>query len=254
MDDPTKRFSSRVEHYVCYRPSYPWALVKTLETLGALQPGTTVADVGAGTGLLAERFLEAGYPVIGVEPNAPMREAGERYLAPFPAYRTVDGRAEATGLPDESVGLITAGQAFHWFEPDGARREFARILQPGGWVALVWNSRSLDGSPFLRDYEALLREYGVDYQAVTQLDKSEAELLAWLGRSGQRLTFPNDQRFGWEGLRGRALSSSYVPPAGHPSHEPFLQALRALFEQHREDGQVRLLYTTELYVGQLGAG
>ena len=114
--DPTKRFSTRVEHYVRYRPGYPAAVLGFLKDRCDLSPTAVVGDVGSGTGILAEVFLKNGNTVYGVEPNREMREAAERLLAGHPSFRSVDGTAEATGLADDSVDLVTAGQAFHWFE------------------------------------------------------------------------------------------------------------------------------------------
>src|SRR5689334_18081902 len=175
MSDSTRRFSSRVENYVKYRPSYPPQVVELLANEcgltqvgaeridpqppapGSQPPASLIADIGAGTGLLAELFLKRGYRVLGIEPNREMREARARLLAGYPHYTAIDGTAEASTLDDHSVDLITAGQAFHWFDRERARAEFARILRPSGWVALVWNERRIDSTPFLADYERLLR-------------------------------------------------------------------------------------------------
>ena len=164
--DSTQRFSDRVEAYLAGRPRYPAELVTHLETIGALPRTGVVADIGVGTGLSAEPFLAAGHRVIGVEPNAPMRAAGAEYLARFAAFEARDGTAEATGLAPGSVDLVIAGQAFHWFDPGRFRAESVRVLRPGGWGALIWNDRDLAGTPFLAGYEALLLEYGNDYQAI----------------------------------------------------------------------------------------
>src|SRR6266536_1302519 len=135
--DAKQRFSNRVADYARYRPGYPPAVLDLLRSECNLRPGHVIADIGAGTGLLAELFLKNGNRVFGVEPNREMREAGERLLADYPQYTSVDGIAEATTLADASVDIITAGQAFHWFDREKARAEFARILRPSGWVALV---------------------------------------------------------------------------------------------------------------------
>src|SRR3954470_13160055 len=131
--DPTRRFSNRVEDYIKYRPGYPRAVVGLLEDECGLTRESVVADVGSGTGILSELFLSAGVRVYGVEPNREMREAGERLLAAYESFVSVDGRAEETTLADASADFVTAGQAFHWFEPASARREFRRILRDGGW-------------------------------------------------------------------------------------------------------------------------
>ena len=250
--DPTGRFSTRVADYVRYRPGYPPALVRLLEEECGLARGSAVADVGSGTGLLSELFLRAGARVYGVEPNREMREAGARLLASYTDFVSVDGRAEATTLGDLCVDFVTAGQAFHWFDPAGARREFARILRPGGWVVIVWNDRRTGGTPFLEDYERLLVEYGTDYTEVSARYAEESALSALFGRAEvRRQTFDNEQVFDFDGLRGRLASSSYVPQPGHPNFEPLMRELEALFRRHERAGRVVVEYDTKLFYGRL---
>src|SRR5512146_1480557 len=171
--DSKERFSSRVDAYIKYRPGYPAGVVETLRDECGLAPASIVADVGSGTGLLARILLGYGCRVYGIEPNAEMRAAGERLLEGYPLFTSLGGSAEETGLPDASVDFVTAGQAFHWFDPLRAREEFQRILKPRGWVALVWNERRLDSSPFLEAYEGLLQTYGIDYNQVNHRNVEE---------------------------------------------------------------------------------
>jgi SAM-dependent methyltransferase len=250
--DPTQRFSSRVENYVKYRPTYPQAVVEVLTRECGLTPASIIADLGSGTGLLAQLFLANGNRVLGIEPNQEMREAGERLLAHDPNFISVDGTAEATSLPNACVDIVTAGQAFHWFDIAAARAECQRILKPGGWAALVWNSRVTEATPFLRDYEALLNEHSDDYARVNHQDTvTDDAITAFFGPGWRKATFDNAQVFDYDGLRGRLLSSSYAPDAGHPNHEPMLHDLRAIFDAHQQDGAVSFLYKTEVYYGRL---
>ena len=202
--DHTGRFSTRVADYVKYRPGYPAGVLRLLEAECGFDSTSVVADVGSGTGLLSELFLKNGNRVYGVEPNREMREAGEQLLSSYENFTSVDGRAEETTLDDDSVDFVTAGQAFHWFDPPRARLEFKRILRPGGWVVLVWNDRLTGGTPFLEDYERLLVWYGTDYKAVSGMYAEESMLAALYG-PGEMLTetFDNDQVFDSDGLRGR---------------------------------------------------
>jgi ubiquinone/menaquinone biosynthesis C-methylase UbiE len=149
MADPTRRFSSKVENYIKYRPDYPPAIIGALEAKCQLTPEAVIADIGSGTGKLTRLFLENGNPVFGVEPNQAMRQAGERLLQNYPRFTSIDGTAEATTLASTSIDFVTVGQALHWFKRDQTRLEFARILKPQGWVVLVWNSRQTDSTPFL---------------------------------------------------------------------------------------------------------
>src|SRR5262249_41515214 len=148
--------------YVRYRPVYPADVLTVLEQEAGLTSGSIVADIGSGTGISSQLFLDHGNTIFAVEPNREMRLAAEKQLSGNPRFHSMGGTAESTTLADRSVNFIVAGQAFHWFNRQQARREFARILRPGGFVVLMWNDRRLDSTPFLRDYEALLREFGID--------------------------------------------------------------------------------------------
>jgi ubiquinone/menaquinone biosynthesis C-methylase UbiE len=121
--------------------------VPFLREHGALPSGAVVADIGAGTGMLAEIFLEAGHRVLAVEPNAEMLEACRALAAQHPALEAVEGSAEATTLPDASVDLIAVGRAMHWFDWPHAHREFQRILKPDGWVLVATNGHRDSGAP-----------------------------------------------------------------------------------------------------------
>jgi len=250
--DPKQRFTNRVTDYVRYRPGYPPAVLDVLREECGLSPESVVADIGSGTGLLAQMFLENGNLVYGVEPNAAMREAGEQYLEKYPYFCSVAGSAEATTLPDASEDFVVAGQAFHWFEPKAARAEFRRILRPRSWVAVLWNERVSGETPFQREYEILLRTFGTDYEKVSAKYPQDRRMRSFFGSgAGGKRSFANEQVFDFDGLRGRLLSSSYSPPQGHPQHEPMLAALRQLFDEHAENGRVRFEYQTHIYYGQL---
>jgi SAM-dependent methyltransferase len=250
--NPTARFGDRVADYVATRPAYPPAVLDILRAEAGLTSISTIADVGSGTGLSATLFLKNGNTVHGVEPNVEMRAAGERLLAEYPNSHSVAGTAEATTLPDGSVDLVVAGQAFHWFDPPRARAEFRRILRPGGSVVLMWNTRRVDTSPFLRGYEQLLQRFGTDYREVVHTNVDHAKLAAFFGPGGYRsFELDNEQLFDREGLRGRLRSSSYTPPPGHPHFEPMMAELDRLFDAFNENGWVRFVYDTEVYVGHL---
>ncbi len=244
--DPTQRFSSRVEDYTRYRPSYPRGVVDLLERECGLNAGSRIADIGSGTGLLAGLFLVCGCEVLGVEPNPEMRHTAERLLADRLRFHSVDGRAEETTLPGRSVDFVTAAQAFHWFEPEPARAEFCRILVPAGWVVLVWNER-LRVPGFMAGYEDLVARYGPERPHV-----ETDELDRFFGGTAWRLAkLPNQQQLDLEGLRGRFLSSSYAPLPGTPGHERLMEELNLLFSDHQRNGHVTLLYETEVYFGML---
>lgn len=250
--DPVARFSDRAEDYVKYRPHYSQDVVQAVEQACALRPEHIVADVGCGTGLTAKIFLENGNRVVGVEPNREMRIAGENYLAAYPDFSMVDGSAEATGLADASADFVIAGQAFHWFRPGDTRVEFARILKPAGWVVLVWHDRDLTSKPFLRAYEDFLLRHSSDYEQVAHKYLATYDAL-------QRFFAPdevrlieqhNQQELAFDGLRGRLLSSSYVPKTGE-KYEAMMRELPRLFSSPAENGRVTLEYDTKIFYGHL---
>lgn len=247
----TSRFSGRVENYIRYRPGYPREVLNALKTECGLTSAHVIADIASGTGIWTRLLLENGNPVFGVEPNADMREAGERLLADFRKFTSVAGAAEATTLADQSVDLVTAAQAAHWFDRARSRQEFARILKPGGWLVLTWNERLTDSTPFLRDYENLLLTFGTDYQDVRHERTTEVVNEFFDPAPFQERAFPNFQEFDYAGLEGRLLSSSYVPGPESPKHAPMLRELRRVFDAHAVDGRVRCEYKTRLYFGRL---
>lgn len=253
MTDSTRRFTGRVENYARYRPSYPCAVLDLLETECDLTDASVVADVGSGTGILSELFLDNGNRLYAVEPNEEMREAAERRLGDHFHFTSVAGTAEATTLGDASVDFVVAGQAFHWFAVERARAEFERILRPRGWVALIWNARRTGTTPFLIAYERLLQTHGTDYEQVSEHGRSTAEMVdEFFGPDGYEMeVFDNTQTLDLAGFKGRLLSSSYVPGPGEPGSEAMLREAEEIFHEHHTGGRVTVEYDTKVYYGRL---
>ena len=248
--DSTRRFSDRVDNYVRYRPSYPLAVLDILRETTQLSLEDAIADIGSGTGISASLFLQAGHEVYGIEPNADMRQAAEALLESYSAFHSLDGTAECTNLPAQSMDYVIAAQAFHWFDPVMAKQEMMRILRPKGWILLLWNTRKIDSTPFACAYEDLLKEYGMDYLSIRHRNISPEQLKDFLGDSFQSFTLENSQCFDFEGLKGRLLSSSYMPNEGRPNFMAMITALQLLFDAHQQEGFVTVEYDTELYLGQ----
>lgn len=247
MSSTIERFSNRVANYVKYRPGYPAEVLGLFRTEMALTQGSVIADIGSGTGLSAKLFLENGNRVYGVEPNAAMREAAEDYLKEFTNFISHDGTAENTNLNDDSIDFVIAAQAFHWFNAERAREEFQRVLKPAGFVALIWNERQLETTDFLRGYERLLKKYATDYESVRH-ENIDQERLGDFFESGYEVaTFPNVQVFNFDGLRGRMLSSSYMPAAEHASFPALEKELNELFAKYAESDRIKVFYDTNIY-------
>ncbi|HUB02933.1 MAG TPA: class I SAM-dependent methyltransferase [Terriglobales bacterium] len=248
---PTTRFSDRVENYALYRPGYPSEVLDVLRNECGLRPDHIVADIAAGTGLFTRMLLENGNSVFAVEPNLEMREMGLHQLSRYDRLVSVAGTAEETTLRSASVDFVTAAQAAHWFDLPRARAEFVRILKPEGWCVLIWNERVTDATPFLRDYENLLLNYGTDYEEVRH-ERTTAVINKFFAPTRhQEQVFSFHQEFDHEGAAGRLLSSSYAPLEDHPNHEPMMRELRRIFDLHARNGQVGFEYRTRVYYGNL---
>ena len=251
MSNNVERFSNRVENYVKYRPDYPSEIIPFLVGNCGLTKETIVADVGCGTGISSRMFLENGNRVFGVEPNQSMREAAVKFLVKFPWFIAVDGTSDATTLADASVDIVTAAQAFHWFDPETTKQEFQRILKPGGHIILIWNERQLDTTPFLIEYEAFLIKYASDYGSVRHENVDATELRGFFKKEYGSATFPNTQIFDFEGLKGRMLSASYMPSGLDPIYEQMIEELQVLFAKHNENGKIKVLYDTNVFFSQV---
>ena len=252
VKDATQRFSSRVDNYVRYRPGYPPEVFELLQRECGLAPDSVIADIASGTGIFTRMLAENGNRVFGVEPNDEMRRAGERLLESYSGFTSIAGTAESTTLANHSVDIVTAAQAAHWFDREKARREFVRILKPGGWLVLLWNERRTDSTPFLREYEHLLLAYGTDYREVRH-ERTTAEIADFFSPLPFRSsTLEMRQEVDYPGLEGRLLSSSYTPTSDHANYDAMLRELRRIFDVHQIDDCVSLDYNTLVYYGRLG--
>jgi SAM-dependent methyltransferase len=249
MKNPTELFSDKVKNYLAYRPGYPTALLEVLRAECNLSNDTIIVDIGSGTGLLSELFLKNGNHVYGVEPNAEMRTAAESVLKAYPRFFSVAARAEATTLKEHSLDFITAGQAYHWFELEKAKREFTRILKPEGWLVVVYNLASTD-TPFQVDF----KKFCNIYLGENDSEQDEADIYSAVFGQDNYLEKRVDgvsQRFDFKGLTGRVLSRVNVPEIGSPQYSEMMDSLRSLFDHQQQDGQVIISYETEIIYGQL---
>ncbi|MGO4209499.1 class I SAM-dependent methyltransferase [Terriglobus sp. 2YAB30_2] len=234
----TERFTGRAAAYQQYRLSYPAAeVMHILRDWTGLRSGDTIADIGAGTGMLTELFLNNGNPTIAIEPNAEMRAACAMQYGGHPNLTVIDATAEATTLPDRSVDLIAAGRAFHWFDHARALPEFRRILKPGRWVALVSIGRAKDDSPLSQAFESLLTTHGTDYPYVRDGYRVHDKLeTLFPGGEVCQTAIPGEQKMTLDALTGQAMSYSMAPLSGDPRHAAFIQALGEFFRRFSNGG------------------
>ena len=245
--NPTVRFSKRSEAYLKYRAGYSPILVDFLRKECGLTPQCVVADVGSGTGLLAELLLRNGNKVYGIEPNREMREAAERVLGSYQAFESLAAQAESTTLANHSVDFVTVGRALHWFDYHKALSEFARIVKPQGWVVVVWLKRKTS-TPMLAHYEKLLLAHASEHRGKKSIQREmENQLLA----EGFRNMIVDCQwTFNLDQLKGHTFSLSVSPDVGHPNYAPLIHGLEALFDKYHADDRLVFDYETSIYYGQ----
>jgi SAM-dependent methyltransferase len=249
MEQGSERFTGRAADYARYRPGYPRELLGFLIDRAAITPASVIADVGSGTGISSAFLIESGASVIGIEPNEQMRHHAEASLGPMSRFRSVAGSAERTELPASSVDLVTAFQAFHWFDPHAVRLEWHRILRHPGRVAIVRNEHLIDRDAFHRDLERLLNEFALDN--TPSLRRNESAAVAFFDGLASVHRFAHSQKLDAESLCGRVRSNSYLPAEGHPRFAAMMSRLDAIFAKHQQAGVVRLDYEAVVVVGTL---
>ena len=216
-----------MQAYLAFRPRFPREIVPFLRKHGALPDGAVVADIGAGTGMLAEIFLEAGHRVVAVEPNVEMLEACRALAARHPTLEVVEGSAEATTLPDASFDLIAVGRAMHWFDWPRAHREFARILRPDGWVLVATSGHSDSGAPVSNWLSEILRKWRTDTAEADTTRDFNQRLQEFLDTSSwHRTTLHHSMTVDFPTLLGYAESLSAIPRPGERGYEGMVAELR----------------------------
>jgi SAM-dependent methyltransferase len=241
-------FSSKAADYAASRPDYPAALFEQLAR--HVPAGAAIADIGAGTGLLTHGLLARGYAVTAVEPSAPMRAVADHLLKPFPHYRSVDGKAEAMPLADASLHLLTAAQAFHWFEVDKAKAECLRVLRPSGKVALIWNDRLL-ADPLHVALDDLFAEYGGAKRGAMLAHEERGNVPAFFGANpAEEFCWPHQHLLKQEGLLSLVFSRSYMPNRNTPAGSRASEAVRQIFMRFAQNEILTVRYTTVALIGR----
>jgi SAM-dependent methyltransferase len=246
--DPTEVFSAKAEKYARYRWDYAPAALQRIFELTGIDERSLVADIGAGTGILTRHFVGKCKLVYAVEPNGPMRALAEQALRQMTGWQALDGRAEATGLPDHCLDLIAAGQALNWFDPQLARREFRRILKPGGWLAAIRNAGSY--SPELD--AAMAAVYPQETDTTAWMKGRDTPLSFYFGGDDflqESYSFSKPET--WEQFFGSHCTASYAPDENSPLFPRFERAARAAFDHFSVDGLVVSQVETKLYIGKL---
>lgn len=243
-------FSTKVADYAASRPDYPAALFETLKARCGLPVGAVVADIGAGTGLLTQALLKKGYRVVAVEPNPGMRAAADIQLGGMDGYRGVEGCAESIPLAAASVNLITAAQAFHWFEVDRAREECLRVLVPEGQVALIWNDRVPD-DPLHLALDEVFAEFGGEKRAALVAHEDRSDVPRFFGAfRPEEYSWPHEHYLNEDRFQSLVFSRSYIPERNTPAGLEVALRVRRIFERFVENATLMVRYQTVAVLGR----
>jgi ubiquinone/menaquinone biosynthesis C-methylase UbiE len=250
--DSVGRFSDRVENYVKYRPHYPKEIINFLNDECGFNKNKIVADIGSGPGISCENFIASGNTVYAVEPNDDMRLAAEEIFSGSKNFISISGSAEATTLNSNSIDLILAGQAFHWFDKENCKTEFRRILKNDGYTILMWNEKT-SSNDFMKAYYDLIKKYGTDYEKINHANVNDEIIGIFYSPSVfKKKYFRHKHKLEYKGLEGRLLSSSYIPLKGENFNE-MIAELKDIFERYNLKGIVDMEYETILYYGKLNS-
>jgi ubiquinone/menaquinone biosynthesis C-methylase UbiE len=247
------KFDGKGNIYAKFRPTYPREFIEYLFSKTHISEQSVIADIGSGTGILTGQLLKKGNPVFAVEPNSDMRRIAEEDLRKYALFTSVTASAEHTSLPDYSVDLITVAQAFHWFDRDAFREECRRILKPGAYVALVWNSRD-ENSALVAENDQLDRKYCPAFKGFSGgIHDPEAndDFREFFAGDYEKMTFANNLIFDLSGFVGRNLSASYALKEGDEQYSAYVTELESLFEKYAVSGTVTMPNFTQSYIGQV---
>lgn len=256
MRQRSRSFDAWALDYDRYRPTYPQSLFDHIAARLELPNDARVADLGAGTGKAARQMARRGWHVVAVEPGEGMLDVlRARAEQEGLAIVARQASAEDTGLPDASVDLVRAGQAFHWFDKARAVPEMARIVRPGGGVAIFWNGRADDRSPFLSAYTDLLEHYLPEHH----IDRQERESTAprelseggWFEIVPDKTQLRHDVAMTADDFVSYVFTGSQIRLFIEPDAQERLKSdIRELIQGHFGDGEVIVPYDVDVYVGQ----
>jgi SAM-dependent methyltransferase len=255
MAEHAEKFTGKSADYAQYRERYdPEMILPLLREWCGLTPTWTIADIGAGTGMLGDVFRANGNPVTAVEPNADMRAMCTRLHEADPLFRVVAASAEETGLPAASVDMVAVGRALHWFVVEQALREFRRILRPGGWVAVIAAGREGQGREENEAFEKLMQTWTGNLQS-TRAGYALYQRLDEFFAGGElhHAEVGSEMHLDWEALRGLTLSISYAPLPGSPLFAGFEAALAEYFDRYQQGGRITIATRCWVNAGRFGA-
>ncbi|WP_414045010.1 class I SAM-dependent methyltransferase [Macrococcus equi] len=251
--DSKEIFTEKVELYRNSRPKYACQLIEFMKESFSIDESTTVADIGAGTGIFTELLLDLGAKVIAVEPNVAMA-AQLRLALQCKELEIHERPAESTEIESNTVDIITAAQSFHWFHHNEFKTECKRILNGNGPVCLIWNTRIEDAPinvKIAEIYTAFCPEFkgAIGYGGGVKF--SEESILEFFEGEYDRRAYEFPLTYDKQGFIERILSASYALVEGDRQYETMIKTFETLFDTYAEGGKLVIPNESVLYYGYI---
>lgn len=242
-------FTTKVNEYAVSRPSYaPEAIEEIVSKM--LKDGDLIADIGSGTGIFSKEFLLRGYEVFCVEPNAAMRLEAEKVYGENELFHSISASAEQTNLPANSISLITAASAFHWFDINAFYEECKRILKPNGIVCIIANARTYDS--FTEKQHQICKQFCPNYVSLTHgVDKVLRKADTFFKGDFCVEKFDYPLHYTKQKFIARSLSSSYAPEKDTANYKGYIHSLQALLDDTFSDDDIVIANETVMLWGRL---
>ena len=238
-----EKFTGKADVYDKYRPTYP---AEIIDWLYEKTHAETVADIGAGTGIFTKCLSAKPWSITAVEPNADMLEKLRRNIS---GIEIINAPAENTGIAPASVDLVTAAQAFHWFNKEKFKAECQRIFTSKGRLAVIWNTRTETDMQKERN-EIFLRTAG-QYDSVNGNANADGKFAPEkYFTEFEQVSFLQSMKMDMEQYVGCEMSRSYSPKKGTPLYDVQLDELTRLFGKYNQGGIVDVPYITECFLGK----
>jgi ubiquinone/menaquinone biosynthesis C-methylase UbiE len=242
-------FSKKAEKYAKFRWDYAASAIETIINITQMSINSTIADIGAGTGILTKHFIDKAQTIYAIEPNFELRQILTRELGACSSVFVMDSCAEATKLPDKSVDVITVAQAIHWFEPEPARQEMMRILKDDGWLVLIKN-KAADTEPNKAAQSLMTEEYAAYRSVMTERPEEKPPRFYFGSDHFETSVFPFAFLQNWEEFIGTLTTVSFMPDEDHPLFPRLEAEAIRVFSQYSNHGFWKVEGETELIVGR----
>lgn len=249
--DSFDKFNGKSDFYQKARPDYSGEFIHYMFSDIITTENAVIADIGSGTGKFSKEFITRGYRTYCVEPGNDMRKTAQSLFSQYGNYLSVNGDAQNTSLKSHSIDIITAAQAFHWFDTEKFRKECIRILKPDGIVILVWNSRIPTAELNIHHAE-IMKKYCPGFYGFSGGDDTIPKLVdRFFEGHYSKKVYDNYLHYTKDMFLNINNSKSYSLDSNDINYKAFTEKISELFDRYSENGILTVPDQTIAYWGKL---